>query len=398
MEDEGKAQRLVGRQQRILADNRNARRIGVIERAEFQPGEIADADAAPLIFRQKPVGEAKGPKALAEGVEEFARLARIAHRLAGERLHRRQRVLDPMVDLAQQQALALLGVAALGDVVVDAKHQCRPAFGVALDDAAAGRQPAWRMGTLDAVFAGIVVAAFERFAEHLARLVDVAPVDGNDDVARPHSCGRGHVEELGQERIAFDDAGARIPDPACQRCRLQRHGTAGFGMHQGGLGPCAGQGAVAQHDQACCERGERLQLPELCRVGRRALLAVEHHERSDLTARHDDRHGEVEGKGGCRRTGLGGNGCGRLVGVDAEMRVEGQHAGLIGESKHGCGRVKERCGKARQPVEICVARRLERAADARVALSVVDHISFDAFVVLHDRPLASTEPKRVRPA
>jgi hypothetical protein len=65
----------------------------------------------------------------AEAAHEVARGPRMLQRLAGDRLHGRQRVLDAMIELVEQQALQLLGALALGDVASDlrrADHASRP--------------------------------------------------------------------------------------------------------------------------------------------------------------------------------------------------------------------------------------------------------------------------------
>ena len=87
-----------------------------------------------------------------------------------------------MVQFAKQQALALVAELALGDVVVDAKDKRRPAVAVALDNAPARCDPADRMKPFDPIFAKIVVAAAQRVAEARLGLIDIAGIDGAQDI------------------------------------------------------------------------------------------------------------------------------------------------------------------------------------------------------------------------
>ena len=69
------------------------------------------------------MGEAERLQPCAEGFEKFAWVAGVAHGLRRQRLDGGKRVLHPMIQFAQQEALALLGGFAFADIVVDAEDQ-----------------------------------------------------------------------------------------------------------------------------------------------------------------------------------------------------------------------------------------------------------------------------------
>ena len=113
---------------------------------------------------------------------------------------------------------------AFADVVVDAEDQHRLAVAVALDDAAARGHPARRMKALHPVFAEIVVAAGQGIAKAgFWSSVDVARIDGGQDVARPEPGRTRQVEQFRRAAASHSiDVRAHIPDPAGQRCRFER--------------------------------------------------------------------------------------------------------------------------------------------------------------------------------
>ena len=82
--------------------------------------DVAEVGALPMAAGELVVRLAERDKAALEGLAE--RLGRIgaARRLRRQRLHRRQRVLDAVIELVDQELLAIFGFLALGDVLHDA--------------------------------------------------------------------------------------------------------------------------------------------------------------------------------------------------------------------------------------------------------------------------------------
>ena len=140
-----------------------------------------------------------------ECFQEFARFAGVAHRLRGQRLYGRKRVLDPVVQLAQQNALPDLAGLGFADVVIDAEDEGRATVGIALDDPATGRDPAHRIGMADPVFAGELVAFAEIGPEPALDLANVAPVDGRKDAPGGEPRRWRQVKKLLHQGIAFDE-------------------------------------------------------------------------------------------------------------------------------------------------------------------------------------------------
>src|SRR4051794_36735497 len=96
--------------------------VAVAVGSGFVGENLVQLGALPLAFGQEIVGLGDGEEARLEGLAELLDRAGAARRLRGDRLHRRQRVLDPMIELVEEKLTALLGGLALGDVLRDAAN------------------------------------------------------------------------------------------------------------------------------------------------------------------------------------------------------------------------------------------------------------------------------------
>src|SRR5215212_865039 len=99
--------------------------VAVAVGSGFVGENLVQLGALPLAFGQEIVGLGDGEQARLEGLAELLDRAGAARRLRRDRLHRRQRVLDPMIELVEEKLAALLGGLALGDVLRDADESQR---------------------------------------------------------------------------------------------------------------------------------------------------------------------------------------------------------------------------------------------------------------------------------
>src|SRR5262249_25831177 len=82
--------------------------------------EGVEADALPTALAQQAMGGCHGLDASVERLKELVNRAAALARGRSDHCNLREDVLDPMVDLRDQQCLALFGPLALGDVAHDA--------------------------------------------------------------------------------------------------------------------------------------------------------------------------------------------------------------------------------------------------------------------------------------
>src|ERR1041384_1470488 len=79
--------------------------------------DVAQVGALPVTARELVVGLAECDQAALEGLAEGIRRIGAARGLCRQRLYGRQRILDAMVELVDQELLALRGLLAFGDVL-----------------------------------------------------------------------------------------------------------------------------------------------------------------------------------------------------------------------------------------------------------------------------------------
>ncbi|MFN7956060.1 MAG: hypothetical protein U0610_30390 [bacterium] len=104
---------------RTALDLQPARARG-LKRREHQARRLGDVHAAPLGARQRLVAAGHGSNPAHErGAKGLERLG-LLEGFVGERHHRGEHVLHPVVELAHEQGVALLGAVVLGDLVLQA--------------------------------------------------------------------------------------------------------------------------------------------------------------------------------------------------------------------------------------------------------------------------------------
>ena len=121
------------------------------EGLEHRTHDLLQRRALPGRPGEKIVGARQRHDPLAEGASEFLRIGLAALGVLGQRLDDGERVLDPVVELVEQQALALFGGLEVGDVDQHADHAQRLAGSVAIDLAAIHHPAHLAVGPADAV-------------------------------------------------------------------------------------------------------------------------------------------------------------------------------------------------------------------------------------------------------
>ncbi|MCY1292977.1 hypothetical protein D9M70_422210 [compost metagenome] len=111
---------------------------------------------------------------------EFGRVARLAKRLARKRLQHGQCVLDPMIELLEQEPSALRRSLLVGDIDRHADERKRIALAVTVVHAAAAKQPA--TGIANAEHAVIFIVSLHRLAKLGESRAAVVDVDRAEDV------------------------------------------------------------------------------------------------------------------------------------------------------------------------------------------------------------------------
>ena len=85
-------------------------------RCELVGEDVVEIGPPPLAQGEQVVGLGDGEQSQLEGLQELLPRSRVAPGLRGDRLDRRERVLHPMVELVQQDLVAFLGLAPVGDL------------------------------------------------------------------------------------------------------------------------------------------------------------------------------------------------------------------------------------------------------------------------------------------
>jgi len=97
-------------------------RLAWREPAELGGGDVADLGPAPARGGQQGVGGGHRLEPAGEGLQESVERGGLAGRLGGQRLHRRQHVLHPVVQLGHERVAGVVLGAPLSDVAHDADH------------------------------------------------------------------------------------------------------------------------------------------------------------------------------------------------------------------------------------------------------------------------------------
>ncbi len=121
VQNEAKVERRLRRKKSVRPRERDARVLLRPER-ELISDQLCEIGAGPRGLRQQRMGTGERVQAALEARGELLRRLRSPQGLARDRLHRRERILDPMIELAEQQLLRRLNLLALGDVEVHAEH------------------------------------------------------------------------------------------------------------------------------------------------------------------------------------------------------------------------------------------------------------------------------------
>ncbi len=103
-------------------------------------------DDAPFVVAEEPVRLRERLQPAGKGIHELDGIARLPEGLPRQRLQHGERVLDPVVELAQEQPLPLRGELPVGHVDIDAEEGGRLAVHVPFVHAPAPQQPAVGMG------------------------------------------------------------------------------------------------------------------------------------------------------------------------------------------------------------------------------------------------------------
>src|SRR5262249_6954808 len=109
----------------LKLDSRQSRQIGSL----------------PIRLNEQAVRRAQGEQPSPEALDEILRRGAAAQRLVCDRLHYRQRVLDPVRQLAEQQRLTFFPKLAVGDVSRAFHHQAAAVQGFELDPTLHDQRP-----------------------------------------------------------------------------------------------------------------------------------------------------------------------------------------------------------------------------------------------------------------
>jgi hypothetical protein len=248
------------RQPHRLADDHEALGAAV---QDLQPGQqVQQVGPFPILAGQQVVSLGQGDDAGRERLLGLGQGSGGVEGLAGDGLDRGQRVLDPVIQLVDQQPQVQLGPLALGDVDGGADHAHRPA-GLVEEAPPLGRDPALlAVVAADRTIFDVDVAAQRRIhrrQQNLARGLAILGMHGGVEVVQTDLRSRRHAEHaigpLGPAQMALAD----VEVPGADIARVQGQGHGRLAQQLVGLGRLAvgdvGDHADEAHALALVEEG-----------------------------------------------------------------------------------------------------------------------------------------------
>src|SRR6185312_201772 len=190
---------------------RDAEAFGALTfvRFELASHERLEIGAVPLGLHQQIVRAGERGEAPAEGVDDIVHARRLARGLSCNRLHHGEDVLDPVIDLPDQEVLSLLPTLAVAAVARDLQHEAMPVNFFQLQ-AAFDRHETAVLRFLQQ-FAGPALAAQESGAHRFKIRTGHGRLEQLLN-ALAHRFAAGEAKEPLAAPVPFEDAVIEIPD------------------------------------------------------------------------------------------------------------------------------------------------------------------------------------------